>query len=378
MRRKQLVGWLICVFCAFYTIRKIISQTNVNDVITQNITKQTGDVKLGARPLKRILYWNKYFKSNEFKFGLGQEPFVTNNCEVDSCTTTNDRGTLRDADAIVFHGPQIDDLPDVREARHIYVYVQKEPWMDMSERLMGSYNDVMNVTMTYRRDSDIVLPYATVEKMENETNLNTRIVHVDPKSKPKSVVWVVSHCETDSKRELYVNELNKYIDVDIYGKCGKLECDKQKNRACWNNFDRDYRFVLALENDICTDYVTEKAYRPFAYNLIPIVLGGANYDDVTPPHSVIDIRDYPKPKDLAKYLKYLTNNQQAYNEYFKWKHRGYRIETYRRTIIGQSFCKLCRLLHENYKFKRYSDLRQWWVDGACDRTLMDEFKLNVQ
>ena len=36
-------------------------------------------------------------------------------------------------------------------------------------------------------------------------------------AKPKHVAWLVSHCTTSSKREEYVAEMRKYIDVDIYG-----------------------------------------------------------------------------------------------------------------------------------------------------------------
>ncbi len=46
-----------------------------------------------------------------------------------------------------------------------------------------------------------------------------------PKELPKSrklVAWFVGNCKTQSKRELYVKELQKYIDVDVYGNCGPL------------------------------------------------------------------------------------------------------------------------------------------------------------
>lgn len=33
--------------------------------------------------------------------------------------------------------------------------------------------------------------------------------------KPKLVAWMVSHCPTQSRREMYVKELQKYIAVDM-------------------------------------------------------------------------------------------------------------------------------------------------------------------
>ena len=46
------------------------------------------------------------------------------------------------------------------------------------------------------------------------------------------VCWVVSHCNTISKRERYVKELKKYIEVDIYGNCGQ-KCGKRNTDECF-------------------------------------------------------------------------------------------------------------------------------------------------
>jgi hypothetical protein len=39
--------------------------------------------------------------------------------------------------------------------------------------------------------------------------------------KTKDAVWVVSNCNTPSKREKYVKEMQNIINVDIFGRCGK-------------------------------------------------------------------------------------------------------------------------------------------------------------
>lgn len=44
-------------------------------------------------------------------------------------------------------------------------------------------------------------------------------------NKTKAVAWMVSNCNSNSGRDLYVNELEKYIQVDVYGSCGSLKCD---------------------------------------------------------------------------------------------------------------------------------------------------------
>ena len=40
------------------------------------------------------------------------------------------------------------------------------------------------------------------------------------KNKVKMAYWLVSDCKTDNRREDYVKELQKYINIDIFGRCG--------------------------------------------------------------------------------------------------------------------------------------------------------------
>lgn len=43
-------------------------------------------------------------------------------------------------------------------------------------------------------------------------------------NKNKTVAWVVSNCQTASGRVRYTEELQKFIKVDIYGKCSQNPC----------------------------------------------------------------------------------------------------------------------------------------------------------
>ncbi len=88
-----------------------------------------------------------------------------------------------------------------------------------------------------------------------------------------------------------MKELQKYIDVDIFGKCGQLKCSKDKK--CYEMIAKNYKFYLAFENSVsfliilllsifsflyylvfpqqlCKDYVTEKFYRTVNYDIIPV------------------------------------------------------------------------------------------------------------
>ncbi len=240
---------------------------------------------------------------------------------------------------------------------------------------------MINLTISHRLDADVRLPYGWVAKADRPWLLKLHHGRViSPHSKPKDVVWMVSHCVTPGKRELYADELAKHIRLDKYGTCGPYRC-LNKSEECMTIFEEEYKFYLAFENDFCTDYITEKFFRTLDYDMIPIVYGGGNYKLLAPPHSYIDILDYPNPGDLAAYLKHLSEDAEAYAAYFKWK-GYYEVENFRRTIYAHAFCQLCEILHNatyRYETQRYDTIDEWWMkDDTCDadrmRKLRDEGK----
>ena len=58
----------------------------------------------------------------------------------------------------------------------------------------------------------------------------------------------------------FVSNLQKYMSIDIYGKCGLLKCPGRMSDKCYRILERNYKFYLSFENDICSDYVTEKFF----------------------------------------------------------------------------------------------------------------------
>ena len=83
--------------------------------------------------------------------------------------------------------------------------------------------------------------------------------------------------------------------------------------------ERDYKFYLSFENRICEDYITEKLWSILKINVVPVVLGGADYKTFLPPHSYIDIRDFNSTEHLAQYLQMLDQNDGLYRQFFAWK-----------------------------------------------------------
>ena len=60
-------------------------------------------------------------------------------------------------------------------------------------------------------------------------------------------------------------------------------------------------------------------YQNFILENNYLFLGGADYSEIAPPKSYINVEDFSTPSQLADYLQYLVKNQTAYEDYFQWK-----------------------------------------------------------
>lgn len=290
---------------------------------------------------------------------------INRQCPENRCTITYNRNEYQSADAVIFpvhtmiYHNQI-QVPKTHPADQLWVLYSVESYTSralkdrkalMSSVLGAGYNWIMH----YRKDADVEMPYGTYKEIDahKTTKDNNNSDFWSMKNKTKMACWMVSHCKTYSNRETYAAELSKYMNVDIYGKCGKLKCGcsqiekSSKGAACpmtdCTEVVNSYFFDLAFENNMCKDYASERLWRSLYHNVIPVVLGGANYKVITPPHSVIDAMDFQSPKLLADYLMKVASDPVLYNKYFEWKSH-YEID------LGHPYstmtCNLCAKLHQ--------------------------------
>jgi hypothetical protein len=85
---------------------------------------------------------------------------------------------------------------------------------------------------------------------------------------------------------------------------------------CMKVLREDYKFVLAFENSLCTDYVSEKLYTALENGVVPVVYGEADYRAYAPSYSYVNARDFGSPKELAEYLWLLHQNDHPVPELF--------------------------------------------------------------
>ena len=115
--------------------------------------------------------------------------------------------------------------------------------------------------------------------------------------------------------------------------------------------------------------------------MVPVVMGGANYTAIAPPHSFIDALEFEGPKELADYLNRLDQDDRLYREYFEWK-QEFIVESGVDQMARHAFCDLCAKLHskeERWSKQSYSSLRPLWnhrtqCDGAWNQTLSQAYR----
>lgn len=289
---------------------------------------------------------------------------IENGCEVNTCFGTNNRSfmAMDRFDAILLHVQTVElfGWPKVRSPHQRYVFVTMESAQYRTIQLdSDKYRNAFNLTLTYRRDSDFPYLYGAMEPVPSPPPISTRNYAA---GKTKLVAWFVSHCSSQNNRGEYVRLLQKHIPVHIYGACGPLKCPRSADDNCHKTMlNNDYKFYLSFENSICEDYVTEKLFDVLRYDVVPIVLGGANYSSFAPPESYIDALNYT-PEELANYLLKLDEDDTAYNAYFQWKGRYRNVEA--QVFKRSSFCDLCKYLNSN-NTKVYKNMRDWWVKDKC-------------
>ncbi len=149
------------------------------------------------------------------------------------------------------------------------------------------------------------------------------LVKFKDKEQSAPVVWVLSNCNAYNAREKFVQRLMQLIKVDSYGNCMRNKRGHTSARMQGNiELYAKYKFVLAIENSNCEDYITEKLVHSVASGSIPIVAGKnnkPNYASFMPKNSYINVYDFKSVEDLANYLAYLSQNQTAYESYISFR-----------------------------------------------------------
>ena len=320
---------------------------------------------------KGILIWTPFFNDKILQ--------VYKNCHVgcpSDCSFTVNKSDIRQVDAVIFQNynlfpkykigsRKIARLPEFRRPEQVWILLNMEPPVNMFWDI-SVLNGLFNWTAWYRTDSSLQQQYGskyvlnTSEMIAASKQFGHRNFY---KEKTKEIAGMISNCKDQAQRYKLIYKMQKYLNIDMYGKCYNNTCERVMeigNKSC-DDILKQYKFYLAFENSHCKDYITEKYWNALNRNQIPIVNWKLTNKDFVIPNSYINVFDFDDIKSFVTYVNAVSSNETLYNSYFRWKlkykNKGSCIS-----------CALCQKLHSN-NFQRqvYSDLDGWVKDDICPK-----------
>uniref|UniRef100_A0A8C3TTW9 Fucosyltransferase n=1 Tax=Catharus ustulatus TaxID=91951 RepID=A0A8C3TTW9_CATUS len=295
-----------------------------------------------------LLWWEPFGRPRRL-------PDCRRRYNISGCRLSADRSRFGEAQAVLFHHRDLarhgaEGLPrgsPPRPPRQRWVWMNFEsPSHSPGLRGLGG---LFNWTMSYRRDSDVFVPYG--------------YLYVPPAPRPfvlprktRLVAWVISNWNEEHARVRYYRQLKEHLPIDVYGARGMALAEGGLVETV-----SAYKFYLAFENSQHTDYITEKLWRnAFSASAVPVVLGPrrANYERFIPPDSFIHVDDFPSPRLLATYLKFLDKNKPNYRRYFAWRKK---YEVHVTSFWDEHFCKVCEAVRAaGNQIKTVGNLASWF------------------
>ncbi|KAL4276006.1 hypothetical protein HN51_058937 [Arachis hypogaea] len=164
---------------------------------------------------------------------------------------------------------------------------------------------------------------------------------VKPKSESALAAAFISNCGARNFRLQALEALEKEnIKIDSYGGCHR----NHDGRVDKVETLKRYKFSLAFENSNEEDYVTEKFFQSLVAGTVPVVVGAPNIQDFAPaPGSILHIKEIQDVESVAKTMKYLAENPEAFNQSLRWKYEG-PSDSFKALVdmaAVHSSCRLC-------------------------------------
>lgn len=339
-------------FFFFFILQIVISFTLFSTILyKRNAPTLTSDdsqenvVTSTKEPALVILLWTFPF---EQRFPLNHCPQQFDSSD---CFYTADRKLYSSANAVVIHHRDAcnseQQLPQApRPFNQYWIWFNLES-LSHSPNL-AFMNNLINLTMSFRADSDIFTPYGWIEKHNGTENFTI------PK-KTKLAAWAVSNWNPGSRRVQYYEQLKNYLQVDVYGH--QLELPRERHFQTLST----YKFYFAFENSIHEDYITEKLWSNALFSgCVPVVLGPprSNYERFIPGDAFIHVDDFSSPKEFATYLLSLDKDEEKYKLYFNWRSKYQLSKEEPEWIIP--YCKICKALKEAPSYRTIPSIEAWF------------------
>ena len=363
----------LIILVLMFTLTSLILQQNGSHLKDANFIRTFPNEHFQKKNVKRILLWSPHLGSAPAD--VENENNVLKTCPV-KCFVTNDKNDIANVDAVDFTlyylwvgkwipgSRSIIQFPKYRKPHQVWIVSNLEPPQNLYGDLV-IFNGMFNWTRWYRSDSTVLWPYGyRYELNEIERNQTTDMMKRNFfKEKTNGIVGRISNCVAPSNRLQLVKELRKYLEIDMQGKCYKNVCGRPghwSDTQC-NSIIKQYKFFLALENNHCTDYVTEKYWHAIDREQIPIVNWKDTNKNIVLPGSYINLYDFKDIRSAAEYIRRVGENETLYNSFFKWKAK------YTNRVLSTS-CETCKALHDEERPGQVIENLDGWIrNDICEK-----------
>lgn len=191
-----------------------------------------------------------------------------------------------------------------------------------------------HIVMTTSLSSDVPVGYFSWAEYDI-------MAPIKPKTEKALAAAFISNCGARNFRLQALEALEKTnISIDSYGSCHRNRDGRVDKLETLTR----YKFSLAFENSNEEDYVTEKFFQSLVAGTIPVVVGPPNIQDFAPsPDSFLYIKELEDVESVAKSMRYLAENPEAYNHSLRWKYEG-PSDSFKALVdmaAVHSSCRLC-------------------------------------
>jgi hypothetical protein len=340
-------------------------------------------------------------------------------CKYRNCEYTCDKTKIKIADALIFHMVDILNeytkdssnfeqwLKNTRQLpyKSVEEKVNNNPeqiwimWNDESIKIDERLNVISNLfnwTLSYKTDSEVYEGAYGLFKPKKELSdesARKKFINSKPqrqkelydsqfKSRQNATLWFVSNCKSATRLQIALR-ISKHYPVHVFGNCdpasGMSEQDKSKlypflktsinseckrDSECERKLLMSYKYYLAFENRNCSDYITEKLWRAFSNQLIPIVMQPSR-DSYTrqkiPSQAIIHLQDFDYDAErLTSYLKTIDNDFSIYYNHIKWTSHYLDSIYLAQEVEPHRMCHLCKKLNEYSEKIYYKNLAKFF------------------
>ncbi|KAF3610097.1 hypothetical protein DY000_02049913 [Brassica cretica] len=360
LRRKVSSFLPICV--AIVVLVEIASMGRVDnasllDTLTGFLAKSPSDKLSPTKPsglkvgsgMERCEEWLEREDSVSYARNFSEDPiFISGgdkdfeSCSVD-CAIGMKSNTTPDAAFGLSHQPgTLSILRSMESARY---YLQN----NLAQARRKGYDIVMTTSLS----SDVPVGYFSWAEYDV-------MAPVQPKTEKALAAAFISNCIAQNFRLQALEALMEAnVTIDSYGTCHRNRNERvEKVEAL-----KHYKFSLAFENTNEEDYVTEKFFQSLVAGSVPVVVGAPNIQEFAPsPDSILHIKQMTDIEPIAKRMKYLADNPDAYNKMLRWKHEG-PSDSFKALVdmaAVHSSCRLCIFVatrirgqeEKNHEFKK--------------------------